>query len=396
MPGDDRIRLLFINHWAARLGGAEYSLLDLLEEAVRRPEIDKVFLVTSEQGELVRRASALGVVCHCVPCSAALGAVRRTGLLTAAIREWRGMVSFFAYVLRLRRLVASIKPHCIHANVPKSHVTLFLLARSGYRGACCYHVREIFEPRSAAYLLYAFLFRARRASVLAISKAVFGALPLRMQKAASVVYNGVALPPCTERPSQRPALRPRFLYLGRVVPWKGCHLLIEAFSQLHDRRRESAGTLDIIGDTLYGDPSYRSELLSMIERRMLGAVCRLLPHTEEPISAFRDHDIFCIASHQEPFGRVVAEAQGCGLPVIGFADGGVPEIVEQGVSGFLVAAGDTAAFASAMERFIDNPDITGSMGRAARARAERFFNRAVQTKTIIDRIEQESRMNMSS
>jgi glycosyltransferase involved in cell wall biosynthesis len=228
MPGNDRLRLLFINHWAAHLGGAEHSLIDILAEAAQRAD---VFLVTAESGALAERAAAMGVTVRTLFCAPGLGAVRRGGLVAAGVRQWRGMLSFARFVLRLRALVASINPHLIHANVPKSHVALFLLVRLGFRGKTCYHVREIFAPRSAPYRLYSLLFPPRNARVLAISNAVRESVPLRMKLAARVAYNGVQIT-SSPAPRERPHQALRFVYLGRVVPWKGCHLLVEAFSRV--------------------------------------------------------------------------------------------------------------------------------------------------------------------
>jgi glycosyltransferase involved in cell wall biosynthesis len=143
-----------------------------------------------------------------------------------------------------------------------------------------------------------------------------------------------------------------------------------------------------VGDTMYWDQSYRESLEAMIVRLQLGALCRLQPHTTDPFGAFCSHHVFCIASHDEPFGRVVAEAQAYGLPVIGFAEGGITEIVEHGVTGLLAPAGNVAAFASAMELFIDKKENVRIMGSAAQSRASAFFNRDIQTKKIVDRIEQ--------
>jgi L-malate glycosyltransferase len=386
MPGNERPRLLFINHWAARLGGAEHSLLDILAEAVHRADVT---LVTAEGGLLADRAAALGAAVRIVPCSPSLLTVRRGGLIAASLRNWRGLFSYVRYILRLRRMVAAVRPHVIHANVPKSHVALMLLARLGFPGRACFHMREIFPPRSIPYRLYAALFPRRKGCVIAISEAVRASLPPRLRKVAQVVYNGVSLPaPFAGRP--RPAGSLRFVYLGRVVPWKGCLLLVEAFARVYARRGEKAGTLDIIGDTLYWSDSYREELAAAIERSVCRGAIRLRSHTETPLDDLSRYDVFCLASDREPFGRVVAEAQGCGLPVVAFANGGVPEVVEQGITGTLVPYGDVEAFACAMETFIDHPDLVATMGKAARERTERLFNREIQMKKIVALLEKEA------
>jgi glycosyltransferase involved in cell wall biosynthesis len=379
MPGADEIRVLFINHWARRLGGAEHSLLDLLEETAFHND---AYLVCAEEGELMSRARALGVVCTPIPCSSALGNVRRDGMIINLFRQWRGLLSFLGFVLRVRRFVEQTMPGLIHANVPKSHITLFLLRLLGYRGICCFHIREIFENASAPFRLYSLLFRPHRSLVIAISGAVKASLPPALAKHAHVVYNGVTIAPARTYDGTKNS-PPRFVYLGRVVPWKGCHQLVKTFARLHARHGDRAGTLDVIGDTLYWEQTYRAEVQAIIDSKGMGAVCRLLPHTGDPLDALSRYDVFCIASIREPFGRVVAEAQGCGMPVVAFDDGGIVEIVEQNVTGTLVRAGDVEGFARAMAHFIDDPGLIERMGTAARERAARLFERTAQRKKIV-------------
>ncbi|MCU0608709.1 MAG: glycosyltransferase family 4 protein [Chitinispirillaceae bacterium] len=376
-------RLLFINHWASRLGGAEHSLLDILEEAAHRNDAD-VHLVTAEEGELVERARALGVKTAVFRCDASLDTLKRGSItFTALLRRLPAIVSFIRYALAVRSYVASVKPGLIHANVPKAHMTLFLLVLLGYRGRCCYHVREIFDAGSVPWRIYGMMPAKRRSAVLAISNAARDSLPKRIHAITRVVYNGVEVRHKLDRSEYDGPVR--FIYLGRVVPWKGCHLIIEAFSKIAARPGSCrAGTLDIVGDTLYWDQAYRKTLEDLMVRSGCSGACRLLPHTHEPLTILRDHDVFCIASDREPFGRVVAEAQGCGLPVVAFASGGIPEIVNHDATGILVAPGDVAAFAAAMEQFIDKPALLGEMGRAAHERALRYFNRDVQIKAIVD------------
>jgi glycosyltransferase involved in cell wall biosynthesis len=383
MSGTEKLRLLFITHWASRLGGAEHSLLDLLEEASSR---DDVVLVSAEEGSLFDRARTFGVPCISFPCSASLHNVRRGGLLLAMLRQWRGMLSFAGFVLRVRRYIAEVKPHVIHANVPKSHITLLLIRILGYRGVCCFHMREIFEKGSQPYRLYSLLFKPNRAHILAISSAVKSSLPPAMAQCATVIYNGVTIAPPRDY-SAAAGGPPCFVYLGRVVPWKGCHALIEAFALVYQRYGEEAGTLDVIGDTLYWNQSYREELRALITYKRLESVCRLLDHVDDPIAALQRYDVFCIASDREPFGRAVAEAQGCGMPVIAFDDGGIAEIVERNVTGALVKAGDGEGFALAMARFIDNPALISRMGGAARKRAAKLFERQEQRRKIVDYLE---------
>jgi glycosyltransferase involved in cell wall biosynthesis len=85
---------------------------------------------------------------------------------------------------------------------------------------------------------------------------------------------------------------------------------------------------------------------------------------------------------------VLMEAMSCGLPVVASRLSGIPELVEDGVSGILVAPGDPSAVASAIRRLADDPALRARMGAAARARVIRDFDLMTNTRTIVDRVDQ--------
>ena len=176
----------------------------------------------------------------------------------------------------------------------------------------------------------------------------------------------------------------RFLYLGRIVPWKGCHLLIEAFGALQKAVPPDAATLDLVGATSYWDGSYRTELEVLVKKLALEAFVSIEGNTDDPYGLLARHHVLCMPSTDEPFGRAAAEAQGCGLPVIGFAGGGLPEIVVDGETGVLVPEGDRQAFTDAMAEFIGNPGLIATMGKKGYRRVRHYFNRTVQVPAIVD------------
>jgi glycosyltransferase involved in cell wall biosynthesis len=83
----------------------------------------------------------------------------------------------------------------------------------------------------------------------------------------------------------------------------------------------------------------------------------------------RHVDVLVAPSRQEPFGTVLAEAMAVGTPVVATRVGGLPEVVDDGVTGRLVEPGDHDALATAV---IDVLAHRERMGRAARASARRF------------------------
>jgi len=86
---------------------------------------------------------------------------------------------------------------------------------------------------------------------------------------------------------------------------------------------------------------------------------------EEMFRFYSAGDLFVFPGIRESLGMVYLEAQSCGLPVVAFADGGVPEVVADGTSGYLVRPFDATAFGAAISRLLGDSNLRRKMGRAA-------------------------------
>jgi glycosyltransferase involved in cell wall biosynthesis len=226
------------------------------------------------------------------------------------------------------------------------------------------------------------------------------------------LYNGVD----TERfcPMPERALRgandkaERLVYVGRLSPEKGVHVLIEAFAILAQSR--PGLRLDLVGvsDTprylyLCPDPTdpatgtlevfFGSRLLDMVRRQLvlrarsyLGDLATAsagdhrivfhgaMAHTET-IEFYRRAAVLVFPSvWSEPFGMPTIEAPACGLPVVSTYSGGIPEIVRPGQTGLLVERGNVRELALAISRILDNPVLASAMGEAGRTRAIAHFS----------------------
>ncbi len=106
--------------------------------------------------------------------------------------------------------------------------------------------------------------------------------------------------------------------------------------------------------------------------RFAGAV----PHAELP-ALYAAADLYLWPAINEAYGMAFLEAQATGLPVVAGRTGGVPAVVDDGVSGLLTPIGDAASFAAAVSRLLDSPDERARLGAAAAARvASRHDERA--------------------
>jgi glycosyltransferase involved in cell wall biosynthesis len=98
------------------------------------------------------------------------------------------------------------------------------------------------------------------------------------------------------------------------------------------------------------------------------------PWSSDIVACYAAMDILAFPPiRRESFGRVSAEGQACGLPVVASAVGGIPETLRDGVSGILVPPGDVPAWTDALTTLATDADLRARMGAAGRAQAcERF------------------------
>ena len=141
---------------------------------------------------------------------------------------------------------------------------------------------------------------------------------------------------------------------------------------------ESGGQLVIAGAELEADEAARTRSAAEdLDVRLIGRRADI----PELLPAF---DVFALASEREEMPMAILEAMAAGLPVVAVDVGGIPEMVAEGETGFLVSARDTTAFGERLARLGGDPDLRDQMGAAGRVRAQAEFGRG----PIVERIEQ--------
>jgi glycosyltransferase involved in cell wall biosynthesis len=161
------------------------------------------------------------------------------------------------------------------------------------------------------------------------------------------------------------------LTVGRWDPaerYKGADTLISALPSV--LRKAPDASLVLVGD---GDDRPRLEHLA----RNLGVSERahflhdLTP--DQLFACYANCNVFALPSRGEGFGMVFLEAMACAKPTIGGAHGGIPDIVEDGVTGLLVPHGDTERLAQALESLLNNPSRARDMGARGRERVQKEY-----------------------
>lgn len=169
---------------------------------------------------------------------------------------------------------------------------------------------------------------------------------------------------------------------GRLTEIKGIGYLLRAFERVH--RRVPRTRLEIAGDGVLRD-ALRDEASTLgIEERV-----SWLGWLDDVRAAMARWDIYVQPSMEDACPVSLIEAAAEGLPLIGSAVGGIPDLIVDGETGWLAGAGDAGALAERIERLATNPTARMAMGRAARLRAEERFSArrmAMEIEGIYDRV----------
>jgi glycosyltransferase involved in cell wall biosynthesis len=171
--------------------------------------------------------------------------------------------------------------------------------------------------------------------------------------------------------------------VGRIIPWKGQDVFLRAFAQIAHRFPEARAVIvGSAGDKPQGQ-AFEKELhrLAMelrIEDRVVFA-----GHRDDVEVVMGASDIVVHSSSKpEPLGRVIMEAIALGRPVIATNGGGVPEMIEDGVTGSLASPGDAEDLSRALGTVLTDPERAAEMAERARSEARSRFTAESFARTL--------------
>lgn len=283
------------------------------------------------------------------------------------------------YLAALRRSIRRQRASVVQCHLLGSAVYGGLAARlGGARAVATFHGHaDLPEGDRLRGLRFRILNRTAARVVFVsdhLRQAFLRATPLE-PGITTVIPNGVDLSDC--RPGAAPAVRaelgigPDELVIGAVgnvrTP-KGYDDLLHAAAKLTlDGRR---WRVVIVGDTSV-DPYPRLE--RMVKELGLGERVLFTGFRSDVGEVLRSFDLFVLPSRTEGFSLSTVQAMACGLPVLATRSGGPEEIIQDGVNGMLVPAGDPSALAAGITRLAGDRELSARLGAAAPASARRRF-----------------------
>jgi len=335
--------------------------------------------------------------------AAASGGSGRAGRLAEAMRSNPGRARLWhaagdlrrlgrddlPVALALGRLMQRFQPHLVHLNdvISLNHAGALASRRAGLAAICHCRSFDLATPAEARWLLPGIdgmIFISQ-----AIAQAHRGVMPHLRHHA--VIPNAVDLAEFAA-PVDRMAVAaslgapvdaPLVVMAGRISPWKGQHIFVEALAQVSAACPAVHGV--IVGQPEEADgPGYAARVqaqaaaLGLGERLHWAGFRRDMPQ----VLAAADVVVHCSVK-PEPFGRVIIEGMAAGRPVVASALGGAAEIITHGQDGLLTPAGDAAALAEALLHLLADRTARDRLGQAARRTAARRYQVQAQATAVL-------------
>lgn len=340
------------------MGGAQRCLVDLLPAVEERGW--KARAAIPAGGPLVELLRDRGIQVDEIQC----------GPYGCGKKSVADRLQFALDVPRQVSAIAALMKHAdlIYVNGPRLLIAAALASKG--RVPLVFHAHHRIEERSARYL-QGLALRRSGAIVAACCDAV--AQPLRRWvRDVQVVPNGTADLGFLERTFES-RREWRIGVIGRIAPEKGQAEFLRAAAVL--AQRGLPARFVICGAPLFGDRKYYNDVL----RLAAGLPVEFLDWQDDIGSVLRDLDILAIPSKQEGMPRVLLEAFSAGVPAVAFPVGGIPEVIEDRVTGFVARGALAAAIENVM---VSDPERVRAVARRARREWERRYTIAAYREQI--------------
>jgi len=353
-----RKNILFIHH-VSFLGGAERYLFSLIE--VLDKDKYKVHFICQEPGPLSEALAKQGVVVSFMP-----------------LLAWRQLRHLVTNLMRIKAIIDFCRSNQIDLICSNNYrVSSYAVWPAKFLRIPVVTIVQDFVSRRKLWKFNTFFSDA----LVVVSKAVADPIRRYFKKEIVTIYNGMDIDALLMLIPLEDILRTEFPVLkgkrvvgmvAQVVPLKRHKLFLE--SMLEVSMQVEDVMFVVIGDS----PS--PEQLSLDDLR---AYAQELNMTQKVIftgtrpdvpSLLKSFDVLVHPADREPFGRVIMEAMAVGVPVVATASGGPSEIIEEGVSGFLVDVGDKKNIVERVSKLLKDAWLREDMGKKGQARIRHSFN----------------------
>lgn len=387
MVSKNRIKILFFNT-EDKIGGGEISLISLL--SALKEDLYKT-VVVCPPGHLSKKLKENNIAV--IPVTKV--ELRKIRLKFCeekfyVLNPLSCLYNLFLLCLstfRLNKVIRKIEPHLIHANTPRAmaHIALPAILNNI---PIIWHIRILPVEKIATEKLYIWFLSLFAKKIIAISKAVrerlkkFGVASDKI----SVIYN-----PIDTRvffPQNKHSCRSKFNLpmhstivgsIGRLHRGKGYEVMLKAAAIIKDKYKNI--NFLIAGQEWKKD--YRMELVDFVHHLGLSRNFTIMDWQQNVCCLVSSLDILILVpTCNEGFGRILAEAMACKVPVIGSSVGGINEIIENEKDGILVPPGDESSLAEAIITLLENKKLAAQLVKRGRKKVKAKFALNKHVKNI--------------
>lgn len=370
------MKVLFLSHISELLGGAERSMLDVVELWVKEHGLEPEFIlrkpIKSLGGELQKRGWKYYVLDYTF-WSDGRPPVDSEGKFR---QSWQNTTT----VLAIEKIIQKSKPDVVMTN---SMVAPWAAIAAYYQA-----VPHVWFVREYGDLDHGRQFLMSRQQtwedvgklstiVVTISEALAAHLAKYMPKdKIRILYNPFNVDEISQRAAES-ASSPfkskdslKLVILGNLSPSKGQLEVVEAVGRLNDEGLNVE--LCIVGDR--GPDNYYQQVKKAIKSHKLKKQIHFVGRQANPLPYVRLADVGLMTSRREAFGRVTFEYLALGKAVVGADSGATPEMVKDGVNGYLFKPSDPASLATAIKKYVTQPGLISKHGQASAERAKAMLN----------------------
>ena len=326
VPGSPNqpFRILYFDHTAA-LGGGEIALLNLIRYTDRK-QITPIVVLCSD-GPLAERLRNICEV-YILSLPERVRKTQKDNLGWGSLLKLRDIASVVFCSFRLAIFAVKRDVNLIHTNSLKADIIGGIAGRLARRPVV-WHVRDRIEadylPKSTVHA-FRFLCRFLPSYVIANSQAVLKTLHLPQRRSQTSVPSGVELPQTSKvvydativpsaRASDNSPEQQVIALIGRICPWKGQHIFLQAAAAV--RQRFPNTRFKIVGAALFGEEEYEEKIRKLCTDLSLDSVVEFTGFCTNVDKLIPGFDLVVHASTTgEPFGQVIVEGMACGRAVV--------------------------------------------------------------------------------
>lgn len=360
----------------ASWGGAQRYVFDLAQAS--RDAGHEVLVVSGSEGALTERLQESGIKTRTI------SAMKRDISLMNEIRSFKMLLA----------IIEEFKPDTLHGNSSKAGALASVAGRmKGIRsiiftahGWAFNEGRPLWQKAVIGLLHYATVLLAHK--TICVSRAIRQDalwMPF-VAKRFFIIHNGIASLEFLSKKEARARISPELAHgfptahwigsIAELHPTKGLDTLVEAFAAI---AHELPSTVLVI----MGDGSEWAKLQKLVQIYDLPDRVVLTGFVKDAATHLNALDVFVLPSRSEALGYALLEAGTASLPAIGTRVGGIPEVLEDGVTGLLVPPGKSIALSQALTQLLTDEVLRNRLGTALHDKVRDDFSLdSMQEKTL--------------